>query len=325
MDGAMATNGALGPGVYDISADEYHRDPCAVPSLSSTLARLILNRSPRHAWTAHPRLNPDFEPTESKVFDIGRAAHRAVLGKGGDFAAYPDHVLAKNGAASTNAAKDWASEIRARGMTPVKQDEFNAVNDMAGEIMGRLAFMGMAFAPARSELTAIAEIDGVMCRAMIDHAPEDPRQPLWDLKTTMDASPAAIMRAIMAYGYDVQAAHYTEVWKAATGEDRNFQFVFVEKDAPHECCVIRLGGDSMMMARKRTSRAREIWRHCVSRDQWPGYPAEIVQLDLPEFYQARWLERETYEAEIKQATGRDILASAYQWQAPENHEVNPWA
>ncbi|MTH66731.1 PD-(D/E)XK nuclease-like domain-containing protein [Paracoccus shanxieyensis] len=266
----------LGPGIHDISADAYHADPCATPSLSSTLARLILNRSPRHAWTAHPRLNPDYQGKESKTFDIGRAAHRAVLSKGGDYVAYPEHVLGKGGAASTAAAKEWAEEARARGWTPLKADEIDAVHDMSGEIMGRLAAMGITFPPARSELTAIAEIDGVMCRAMIDHAPEDPRQPLWDVKTTTDASPAAVMRTIMAYNYDVQAAHYCEVWKAATGEDRKFSFVFVEKDAPHECCVIQLGGDSMAMGRKRTGsvpthgvggRARSL-RRSAARGRW---------------------------------------------------------
>lgn len=314
----------LGPGIHDISADAYHADPCRGPSLSSTLARLMLNRSPRHAWTAHPRLNPDYESKDSKTFDIGRAAHRAVLGKGGDFVAYPEHLLASNGAASTKAAKEWAEEMRARGMTPVKSDEFDAVNDMAAEIMARLAFMDLTFPPARSELTAIAEIDGVMCRAMIDHAPDDPRQPLWDIKTTMDASPQAVTRSIMAYGYDIQAAHYTDVWRAATGEDRQFRFVFVEKEAPHECCVVQLGGDSMVMARKRTARARAMWRHCLTTGQWPGYPAEIVQIELPEFYQARWLERETYEAEVSRSTGRDILETAYRWQAPYEGETS-WA
>ena len=306
----------LGPGIHDISADRYHADPCETPSMSSTLARLMLSQSPRHAWTASSRLNPDYEPVEKKTFDIGKAAHRVVLGKGGDMAAYPEHMLAKNGAASTNEAKEWAAEIRARGMTPLKAAEVEAVNDMAGEVMGRLAWMDMTFPPARSELTAIAEIDGVMCRAMIDHAPEDPRQPLWDLKTTTDASPGAVQRAIMTYGYDVQAAHYCDVWKAATGEDRDFLFVFVEKTAPFEATAIRLGGDSMMMGRKRIARAREMWGHCLKSGHWPGYPTEVIQLDLPEFYQSRWLERETYEAAIKSETGKDILETAYRWQAP---------
>ncbi|MTH33034.1 hypothetical protein GL279_00280 [Paracoccus limosus] len=317
----------LPQGVHaNISEEAYHADLiCERPSLSSGVGRLLLDRSPRHAWHASPRLNPDFQPVERKTFDIGRAAHRCVLGKGGDYVAYPEELLAKNGAASTDAAREWAQEMRARGMTPLKAAEVDAVHDMAAEVMGRLAFMDMAFPPARSELTVVAEIDGVMCRARIDHAPEDPRLPLWDLKTAVDASPQAVQRAIMAYGLDFQASHYVETWKAATGEDRKFNFLFVEKEAPHECCIVQLGGDSMVMGRKRTARAREMWRHCLTTGLWPGYPAEIVQMDLPEFYQARWLERETFEAEVKQATGRDILASAYMWQAPENHGENPWA
>ena len=314
----------LGPGIHDISPEAYHQDPCSVPSLSSTLARLILNRSPRHAWTAHPRLNPDFEGRDSKTFDIGRAAHRAVLGKGGDFVAYPEAMLAKNGAASTSEAKEWAQEMRSRGLTPLKATEVEAIHDMAAEIMGRISHMGITFPPSRSEMTAIAEIDGVMCRAMIDHAPEDPRLPLWDIKTTTDASAEAVRRSIMAYGYDMQAAHYTEVWKAATGEARSFLFVFVEKDAPNECCLVELGGDSMEMARRRTARARQMWGHCLQSGNWPGYPSEVIRMDLPEFYQARWLERETYEAAVKADTGRDILEMAYRWQAPDNFEAKSW-
>lgn len=307
----------LSPGTYDLPSEVYHADQmCAVPTLSSSLARLMLTRSPRHAWHASPRLNPDHQSDDRKTFDIGRAAHRAVLGKGGDYVAYPEHILAKNGAASTAEAKEWAGEMRARGATPLKAAEVEQINDMAGEIMARLAAFDLTFPPARSEITAIAEIDGVLCRAMFDHAPEDPRQPLWDLKTTTDASPEAVQRAVMGYGYDVQAAHYLEVWKAATGEDRAFQFMFIEKDAPHEISIVRLGGDSLTMAMKRTARAREMWGHCLKSGVWPGYPADIIQIDLPEFYQARWLERESAEAEFKRETGRDVLTRAYNWQSP---------
>ena len=188
----------LDPGIHRLEAEVYHADRmCSVPTLSSTLARLLISRSPRHAWTASARLNPDYVSEDRKTFDVGRAAHRAVLGNGGDYLAYPDEILDKNGNATTKAAKEWAEEVRARGGTPLKAHEVESVHDMAGEIMGRLAFMGASFPPARSEITVIGEVEGVLCRAMIDHAPEDPRQPLWDLKTTTDASPDAVMRSIM--------------------------------------------------------------------------------------------------------------------------------
>lgn len=296
--GSQPAFATLGPGIHDISGEHYHSDPCAVPSLSSTLARLLLNRSPRHAWTAHPRLNPDHQGKDSKTFDVGRAAHRAVLGKGGDFVAYPSHVLAKNGAASTAYAKEWAVEMRARGLTPLKAEEVEAVNDMAGEIMGRLSAMGISFSPARSELTAIAEIDGVMCRAMVDHAPLNSRMPLWDIKTTTDASPDAVIRSVTSWGYDIQAAHYLKVWEAATGERRRFRFIFVEKEAPFEVSIVELlnepgdEADWFADAESKCAEARRIWGECLRDDQWPGYPNQIALIGAPVWHRRSWADRE---------------------------------
>lgn len=119
----------LAPGIYaDIPDHVYHSDTLTDrPALSSSIAKLML-RSPLHAFTAHPRLNPEWGPVEKKTFDIGRAAHRAVLGRGSDYVAIPDGLLASNGAASTKAAKEWIEDARERGLTPLKalEDEREA-------------------------------------------------------------------------------------------------------------------------------------------------------------------------------------------------------
>lgn len=308
------------PGIYpDVTDEKYHADLlCVVPTLSSSLARTIINRSPRHAWWESPRLNPDHEPQDRKTFDIGRAAHRVVLGKGSDYAVIPESVLATNGAASTSAAKDFIAAARAEGRTPIKPDEAGAVHRMAEAIQSRLTDMRITLPSHRSEITAVAEVDGAMCRARIDHAPADTRQPLVDLKTTTDASPEAIQRAVMNYGYDTQAAHYCDVWRSATGEERDFQFIFVEKDAPHEVSFVRLNGAAMVMGRKRAASARALWRDCLSADHWPGYPAGVIEIDLPEFYQARFLEREALASDIRRAApSPETLERARRWQAPQ--------
>ena len=46
----------------DISAEAYHADPAPEPSLSSSVAKILVNLSPAHARIAHPRLNPDYRP-----------------------------------------------------------------------------------------------------------------------------------------------------------------------------------------------------------------------------------------------------------------------
>lgn len=310
-----------GPGLYDISSDDYHADLLSpTPSLSSTIAKKLLAQSPLHAWTASPRLNPDYISKDSKTFDIGRAAHRAILGKGEDFVAIPEAVLAANGAASTKEAKAFIAEAREAGLTPLKADEVAAVERMAQAIIPQLSANGIRISPHRSEVVAVAEIDGVMCRAMIDNAPIDPKLPLYDLKTCEDASPEACRAACRRYRYDLSAAHYTDVWKAVTNETRDFLFVFIEKTNPNAICIIGLDGQVMEAARVDAARSREIWRICNRDNHWPGYPAGVHRVGYPEFHFAQIEERRSIEADFKRRYGRDVIEAAAFVMEPENYK-----
>lgn len=306
----------------NVEEGEYHADELLpVPTLSSTLARLILARSPLHAWTAHPRLNPAWEPTDRKTFDIGRAAHRAVLGRGADYVAYPAEILASNGAASTKEAKLWADDVRAEGRTPLKADEVDLIGEMAVAVDRQLAAMGIILDPARSEVVALAEVDGVACRAMIDNAPADPRQPLYDLKSTTDASPEALAKTVAAYGYDLQAAHYLAVWKAATGEDRRFRIIFVEKEPPFGVQVAELyrkpgdEADWFDHADALAADARRIWGECLRTGVWPGYPARVAVIGAPGWHLTKQEDR-SGRAAVSKPTA-ETLARASAWQGTE--------
>jgi hypothetical protein len=311
----------LGTGVHRVAAADYHADRLlGEPTLSSTAARTLLERSPLHAWTASPSLNPNHEPVTKKTFDIGHAAHRAVLGAGADWAVYPPGMLAKNGSTGTNAARDWAEGIRDRGMTPIKAEDEDAVLDMAEAVNEALAAAGIAFPPARSELTALAEIEGAWCRAMIDHVPEDPRAPIYDLKSTIDAHPNAVQRTVMRYGYHIQAAHYLDTWQAATGEEREFRFVFVEKTPPFAVTVAQLHPDVIELGRRQARRARMEWARCLREGQWPSYPLAIVTVELPEWFADRGLASEIEMEDWRAAAGgrasRTAIATAYRAQQP---------
>ena len=310
-------------GLMHMPADTYHRDPAPAPSLSSTLARLIIGRSPLHAWTASPRLNPDWEPDDRKTFDIGRAAHRQILGAGGEYATIPEETLAANGAASTKEAKAFIADCREAGLTPLKAAEVEQIEALAVVASEKLASMGITLDPDRSELAVLAEIDGVWCRAMIDNAPADPRLPLYDFKTTENASPEACMRAIMNYGYDVQAAHYLDTWKAATGEDRRFRFIFQEKAAPYEVCVVELHdapddeADWMLDARSKAREARRLWGECLQLRYWPGYPPRVAVVGAPAYYRQSWADRAIGQPVIKPKPTAAALAAAYAAQHPK--------
>jgi len=278
-------------GITRIPAAEYHADPAPEPSLSATPAKLLLRKSPLHAWHACRRLNPNWQPVNSEEFDIGTAAHRAVLGFGSDYVAIPESLLASNGAASTKEAKAFITDARAAGQTPLKADKIAQIEEMRTVADARLAEHGIVLDPQRSEVNAVVQIDGVWCRAMFDNAPADPAEPLYDFKTCADASPEACLKAILNYGYDVQAEHYRAVWKAATGEDRRFVFIFQEKSAPYEVTLVTLSGSFRNFAERRAAKARKIWGECVKSNKWPGYPAGTHEVNPP-----AWLiERELQE------------------------------
>jgi hypothetical protein len=283
---------AFTAGVQRLPAATYHADPAPQPSLSSTLAKLALLKSAKHAWCACRRLNPGWQSSDRKTFDIGRAAHRAVLGAGDDYVAIPDSLLSSNGAASTKEAKAFIASARDAGQVPLKDDEVDQIEAMRIVAHARLADHGITLDPDRSELSAFAQIDGIWCRAMYDNVPADPTQPIYDFKTCEDARPEACLKSVLNYGYDVQQEHYRAVWKAATGEDRRFVFVFQEKSAPHEVTLVSLSGSFQHFAERRAAKARKVWAECISTGVWPGYPTGMHEVDPP-----AWLiEREFQEA-----------------------------
>lgn len=334
MDGQFFDT-PLGAGVYQIDASLYHSDPCAEPSLSSTIAKILIRETPLHAWTASPRLNPGLEPLTKKAFNIGRAAHRVILGAGEDFEAIPDELLGAGGAASTKAAKEWIEDARSRGVTPLKSDEVDQILGIAAAVSAKLRAAGIVLDPQRSEMAAVAIVDGVWCRCMVDNAPADPRLPLYDLKTTAGSvHPDELARTVANLGYDVQAAHYLRVWREATGEDRRFRFVFVEKAPPFEVGIVELYADGEMRpasdysvdealtgdwfadAEQKLTRARRQWRECLDSGHWPGYPAKVALIGAPLWHRKNAAAANGYEPISPQKPSAQALAAAMKFQAP---------
>lgn len=256
-------------GIFHIPANEYHADPCATPSLSSGIAKMLLDRPPYWAWAAHPKLNPDYEPAAPKsAFDIGSAAHAMLLenGHGIEVCAFDNWL--------TKAAKEQRDAARASGMTPVLTADYDRTSEMARIAADALKTLGVDVKATTNEVTMIAEVDSVLCRIRADiHIPGM----IIDYKTTglnLDAFP----RQAAKFGYDLQADMYMRVAAEVVGKCE-WLFLVQETVKPYPVQIFKPTMEFLEVGKRKFAQALAIWSECLLMDNWPGYPLEVQMLD----------------------------------------------
>lgn len=252
---------------HQMPDEQYHQRP----ELSSTGARSLLpafKGSPaKFIWEkTHPRT--------TKAYDIGHAVHAKVLGTGLQAIAYPEDVLASNGAASTKAAKDWAAEQRDLGFVPMKSVEVNVINRVTESVLADRDARKILEMPHRETSIFSTSPEGVPVRARFDIYGDTSAA---DLKTTTDASPRGFLKHVLEYGYYVQEAFYRDVHKFETGEELDaFSFIAVETSGPYQVAVYPLDEMFRDIGRKLAREARDTYQRCIDSGMWPGIEGEIL-------------------------------------------------
>lgn len=129
----------------------------------------------------------------------------------------------------------------------------------------------------------------VPIKSLIDLVP-DTAHPVYgtflgDLKTTRNASPRSFARDCYKYGYHIQAALYTDLLNAATGQDRSqFLHVVVESYAPYECRMPILSDSFLQIGRATYLNALALYCRCLASGRWPGYDHEEWPVTTPEVW-----------------------------------------
>jgi hypothetical protein len=280
------------PGIYpDMAAEAYHADEDG-PSLSASIAHILDTRSPLHAWTAQPKLNPDYERETEPKFDLGTCVHALFL-QGIDVA----HVGHYDNWRS-NDAKAFAAEARMDGRIPLLAKDYERVQAMHAAMTKKITEYDVdppLFTAGREEVTLVWHEDDVTCRARIDWLTDD-HSVIEDVKSTSrSAEHAAFARRIPDLGYDLKAAFYLRGLKALTGVDATFRWTVIETQPPYELSVVTPGPDVLALGEAKVERALRIWRECLSTGRWPGYERRLAVAELPGWEETRFLEREARE------------------------------
>lgn len=278
----------LAVGIHAIGEDGYQGDPCSTPSLSASIAKILVSSTPLHAWTAHPKLNPNFVREEKEIFDRGTVAHALML------QGVKNAIVFDLDDWRKPEARRARDDARAEGKIPILRKHWSLVQDMVAAGKVQLAAhkeAANAFTAGKAEQTLIwldhaTDGTGVVCRARLDWLHDDYRF-IDDYKSTgRDVDPSNIMGKVVD-DWDIQESFYRRGVKAITGMDARFRFIAQENTAPFALAVIGFGPEIQWMGDAKVQRAIDLWAKCMTSNCWPGYADRIYYPELP-----KWVEEQ---------------------------------
>ena len=287
------------PGIYEMEAEDYHADPCPEPSLSRSVLKKLLARSPRHAYIIHPKLGglDDADDTGNDAQDFGTAAHASFLQNRSiitrlDFRDW-----------KTKKAKEARAQAYADGMIPLLTRSYNRSQRIIDALEDFRAKTG-AFTQGKPEQT-IAWRDGpTWCRARFDWLPDNPEAAPWDLKTTDGAATlTAWSRAAFDKGADLQDSFYCRGLECVRGEPPSpMKFAVVEQKPPYAIAVFEMSPVTRDLADEDVRAGLIQWEACIETGLWPPYTWETQWIDPP-----AWVVRERQNQGALTARNLDLL------------------
>ena len=264
------------PGIHILSADAYHADPAPAPSLSSSIASILLNQSPLHAWMAHPKLNPKYQREGDSRFDLGSAAHMLLLERRTD-----NIVVVDANDWRTKAAKELRDAAQAEGKFAILAHKYLEVERMvkAARQFMEATELALMLTDGFPERTVLWQEGDIWCKCRPDMLSMD-QDVILDYKTTESAAPDVFSRQISRMDYDLQAEFYLRGLNATVmdgePEKRAFVFLVQEIHAPYACSLVALSNAYRAIGQAKVKRALGMWSKCMAEDRWPGYRPDVL-------------------------------------------------
>ena len=300
---------------------EYLDDPCDEPSLSSSTVRALLKTAPKRVWTETKRLNPAYEEKRDPKFDLGTAAHTALIGHGQRM------VIVPFDAYRSSAAKAMRDEAYNQDKTPVLESNMDRVTAMAEAAREQFAqnsdigFMFQDDAQGVKHETSVfwREINVAnRCRPDLLALRATAVPIIVHYKTTqVMLGDAGLKRLASDQGWHLIHSHYHAGLKALTGHDPKQFFAVQEVQPPYLTMVTDLSNAFEGTGDMRRGRALKIWARCVATGNWPGHFTRTKTIDIPPWFESKQIADKDAEEAILQREGKDPLDTMMHWQAPE--------
>lgn len=268
-------NGTRSIGLYEgISNDDYHN--------SNGISSSQLKPALKSLYSYKQLISGNMPNEQTKHKLLGTAVHKLIL----EALDFQSDIAISRKFGRTKAEQEAKAEFYQdnAGKTIIDNEDHDKCRRMRDSVF-RLPECEYIFADGQPELSGYyidrsqnpLDSTNMLCRYRPDWRAD------WciaDVKSTVDVSKEAFRRTIEKFYYHVSAAHYLEGDRILKGTNhRQFIFLAVESEPPHEAAIYRLGQQSIEAGE--ILRREALKRIYAARDtgEWPmvnnGKPQEI--------------------------------------------------
>lgn len=215
---------------------------------------------------------------DTAAMRLGRASHVAVF--------EPDEFLRRYVLwAGTRRGKEWDAFCDANeGRDILRESEYELALSIRDAVRGHDSACEL-LSGGNAEVSIVwKDTTGLLCKGRIDwlFTGADGCR-IVDLKTARDHRPFRFQRQYANLLYHVSVAAYCDGIKTLTGATASAHTIAVESSAPFDVIRYDLPGVTVRDGLKKWKSAlqRIVW--CEQNKTWPGYAAEPLTLELPEW------------------------------------------
>ena len=256
---------------------EYH----AHPALSRSRLWQLHESPQKFKWAMeHPE-------APSTAFRLGAAFHKLAL----EPETFSDeYVLSPGFDRRTKDGRALYNEFaeKAQGRTVLEPDEWETISGMVKSLSSNATARAL-IAKGEKEQSIFwtnprTNLE-LKCRPDI-YIASDAVNVIADLKSTGSADTESFTRECIRYGYDVQAAMYTEGLKTKLPGDYTFIFIAVEKNPPYAVNVMEMDRAVVDYGRIRFEDLLIKYQECRASGNWYGYngaEGEMNKILLPKW------------------------------------------
>lgn len=255
----------------DLSSANYH----AIDAASSHRLGL-LKKSPAHL--KHEINNPT---PPSDAMKLGEAIHYAIL-EPNNFV--KEYVVAPkvDGRTKEGKAARAEFELANKGKRIIGIDDYATCMAMADSCHRHSVANAIIKSATATEVSGFFVDDetGIFCKLRADAICEN-HDTIFDIKSTLCASPADFEKSIFNFGYHRQAAWYLDGCAKLGKKLSNYAIIAIEKSAPFCLAVYRLKDEAIELGRDENRKLLKLYSECKNSNKWQGYPELITDVGLP--------------------------------------------